>query len=164
MLGDLCAALKDTIHCLLGFTDYVDLAQFYFKGLGFDFLWGHWFLLIDPILSAALKPCNWLTRDLHGDKARPARKFDNITAIYEQRIWDSVQFPTLLASRACCRDSFTLFQPTIWNVQLDTQEIILTIFSLHVGFEVFTAVTKKNGVFLDVMPCGSCKNRRFGGT
>jgi hypothetical protein len=28
-------------------------------------------------------------------------------------------------------------------------------------FEVFTAVTMKNGVFLDVMPCGSWKNRRF---
>jgi hypothetical protein len=33
-----------------------------------------------------------------------------------------------------------------------------------VRFEVFTAVTMKNGVFKDVMPCGSCKNRRFGGT
>jgi hypothetical protein len=31
-------------------------------------------------------------------------------------------------------------------------------------FEVFTAVTMKNGVFRDVTPCGSCKNRRFGGT
>jgi hypothetical protein len=31
-------------------------------------------------------------------------------------------------------------------------------------FEVFTAVTTKNGVFWDVMPCGSCKKRRFGGT
>jgi hypothetical protein len=30
-------------------------------------------------------------------------------------------------------------------------------------FEVFTAVTMKNGVFWDVTPCGSCKNRRFGG-
>jgi hypothetical protein len=30
-------------------------------------------------------------------------------------------------------------------------------------FEVFTAVTMKNTVFWDVMPCGSCKNRRFGG-
>jgi hypothetical protein len=27
----------------------------------------------------------------------------------------------------------------------------------------FTAVTMKNGVFCDVMPCGSCKDRRFGG-
>jgi uncharacterized protein with PIN domain len=32
----------------------------------------------------------------------------------------------------------------------------------NVRFEVFTAVTKKNGVFWDVTPCGSCKNRRFG--
>jgi hypothetical protein len=31
-------------------------------------------------------------------------------------------------------------------------------------FEVFTVVTMKNGVFWDVKPCGSCKNRRFGGT
>jgi hypothetical protein len=27
-------------------------------------------------------------------------------------------------------------------------------------FEVFTAVSMKNGVFWDVPPCGSCKNRR----
>jgi hypothetical protein len=25
-------------------------------------------------------------------------------------------------------------------------------------------LTMKNGVFWDVTPCGSCKNRRFGGT
>jgi hypothetical protein len=31
-------------------------------------------------------------------------------------------------------------------------------------FEVFTAVTMKNGVFRDVTPCGSCKNRCFRGT
>jgi hypothetical protein len=34
----------------------------------------------------------------------------------------------------------------------------------HVRFEVFTAVTMKNVVFWDVMPCDSCKNQRFGGT
>jgi hypothetical protein len=34
----------------------------------------------------------------------------------------------------------------------------------YVRFEVFTAVTMKNGVVWVVMPCGSCKNRRFGGT
>jgi hypothetical protein len=33
----------------------------------------------------------------------------------------------------------------------------------YLRFEVFTAVTMKNGVFWDVTPCGSCKNRRFGG-
>jgi hypothetical protein len=39
-------------------------------------------------------------------------------------------------------------------------------FSTHydnVTFEVFTAVTMKNGIFRDVTPCDS-KNRRFGGT
>jgi hypothetical protein len=35
---------------------------------------------------------------------------------------------------------------------------------LFVRFEVFMAVTMKNGVFWDVTPCGSCKNRRFEGT
>jgi hypothetical protein len=33
----------------------------------------------------------------------------------------------------------------------------------YVRFEVFTAVTVKNVVFLDLTPCGSFKNRRFGG-
>jgi hypothetical protein len=36
--------------------------------------------------------------------------------------------------------------------------------AFYVRFEVFTAVTMKNGVSWDVMPCGSCKKRRFGGT
>jgi hypothetical protein len=35
---------------------------------------------------------------------------------------------------------------------------------IYVRFEVFAAVTMKNGVLWDVTPCGSCKNRRFGGT
>jgi hypothetical protein len=33
----------------------------------------------------------------------------------------------------------------------------------HVRFEVFTEMTMKNGIFCDVMPCGSCKNKCFGG-
>jgi hypothetical protein len=33
-----------------------------------------------------------------------------------------------------------------------------------VRFEVFTAVAMKNGVFWDVTPCGSCKNRHLGRT
>jgi hypothetical protein len=36
--------------------------------------------------------------------------------------------------------------------------------TFDVRFEVFTAVTMNNGVFWVVTPCGSCKNRRFGGT
>jgi hypothetical protein len=38
-----------------------------------------------------------------------------------------------------------------------------SISSEFVRFEVFTAVTMKNGVFWDVTPCGSCKNRRLRG-
>jgi hypothetical protein len=34
----------------------------------------------------------------------------------------------------------------------------------YVRLRVFTAVTMQNGVFCDVTPCGSCKNRCFGGT
>jgi hypothetical protein len=36
--------------------------------------------------------------------------------------------------------------------------------SHHVRFEVFTAVTMKNAVFWDKVPCRSCVNRRFGKT
>jgi hypothetical protein len=34
----------------------------------------------------------------------------------------------------------------------------------YVRFEVFSAVTMKNVIFLDVTSCGSCKRRHFGGT
>jgi hypothetical protein len=34
----------------------------------------------------------------------------------------------------------------------------------YVRFGVFTVDTMKNGIFWDVTPCGSCKNRRFGVT
>jgi hypothetical protein len=44
----------------------------------------------------------------------------------------------------------------LWNVQHKRMSLA--------RFEVFTAVTMKNGVFWDVTSCGSCKNRRFGGT
>jgi hypothetical protein len=33
-----------------------------------------------------------------------------------------------------------------------------------VRFDVFVAVTMKNGVLWDVTPCGCCKNPRFGAT
>jgi hypothetical protein len=35
---------------------------------------------------------------------------------------------------------------------------------VHIGFEVFTAVTMKSVAFWDVTPYGSCKYRRLGGT
>jgi hypothetical protein len=41
---------------------------------------------------------------------------------------------------------------------------VLEPFRFCVRFEVFTAVTMKIAVFWDVTPCGSCRNRRCGGT
>jgi hypothetical protein len=45
-------------------------------------------------------------------------------------------------------------------------EVLFTTFQKNpqkLWFKVFKAVTMKNAVFWDVMPCGSCKNRRFRG-
>jgi hypothetical protein len=39
-----------------------------------------------------------------------------------------------------------------------------TNITLYSRFDVFAAVTMKNGVFWDVTPCEICKNLRFGGT
>jgi hypothetical protein len=51
------------------------------------------------------------------------------------------------------------------NMNLDdTTPSSLPDIHLNVKFEVFTAVTMKNGVFWVLTPCGSCKNRCFGGT
>jgi hypothetical protein len=59
-----------------------------------------------------------------------------------------------------------LFVPVLYESYDNNKlfKIDIIIFIIVVGFEVFTAVTMKNAVFWDVTPCGSCKNRRFGGT
>jgi hypothetical protein len=52
-----------------------------------------------------------------------------------------------------------------YSVKTEIQGIYIYIYIyIYVSFEVFTAVTMKNGVFWDVTPCGSCKNWRFRGT
>jgi hypothetical protein len=55
---------------------------------------------------------------------------------------------------------------SLFDVTFDFYILIIfhTTVPKYVRFEVFTAVTMKNGVFYYVTPCGSCKNRRFGGT
>jgi hypothetical protein len=47
---------------------------------------------------------------------------------------------------------------------MTVHKLTLNLGIYYVRFEVFTAVTIKKGIFWDVTPCGSCKNRRFGGT
>jgi hypothetical protein len=50
------------------------------------------------------------------------------------------------------------FNPFCWSLKKPVRNL------WHcVRFEVFMSVTMEN-VFWDVTPCGSCKNRRFGGT
>jgi hypothetical protein len=51
----------------------------------------------------------------------------------------------------------TTVLPVLWVLVFQEKHFIF------VRFEVFTAVTMKNGVFWDVTPYGSCKNGRFEG-
>jgi hypothetical protein len=62
-------------------------------------------------------------------------------------------------SSKCYNDS-ELTNNAILHIELCTTQTRVH----YVRFEVFTLVTLKNGAFWDVMPRGSCKNRRFGGT
>jgi hypothetical protein len=51
------------------------------------------------------------TRNLSGDKGQPARKADNLTAIYEPivyKMWESRHLTSLWASTASYKDSFAL--------------------------------------------------------
>jgi hypothetical protein len=52
----------------------------------------------------------------------------------------------------------------IYAVSEERLTLLLVSKEKHVRFEVYTAVTMKNGVFWDVTPCGSRKNGCFGGT
>jgi hypothetical protein len=65
------------------------------------------------------------------------------------------------------RFSITLYGITFVEVQTKdfthVQKSYRTPFSLHNAlYEVILLL--KNCVFWDITPCGSCKNRRFGGT
>jgi hypothetical protein len=53
-----------------------------------------------------------------------------------------------------------------WLITIVSSRLIwvLKLIKFSVKFEVFTTVTMRNGIFWDVTPFGSCKNRRFGRT
>jgi hypothetical protein len=63
-----------------------------------------------------------------------------------------------------CSDWDAMLEAERSRVRDPLRSIIFCNLPNPVRFEVFTAVTMMNGVFYDVTPCGSCKNRRFGGT
>jgi hypothetical protein len=48
------------------------------------------------------------------------------------------------------------------EILLYAEKLLSLTNTKHVRYEVFTAVSMKNGVFWDVTPCGHCKNRHFG--
>jgi hypothetical protein len=74
--------------------------------------------------------------------------------------------------RAVCKDGWNILnlgtpasKMSLEAVVLDQPQLKATrkewMRLFNVRFEVFTAVTMKNGVFWVVTPCGSCKNRLF---
>jgi hypothetical protein len=68
-------------------------------------------------------------------------------------------FPQLpQANTECCLRWAQWIPPICLRVLYSLSYILLTVFCLSYHKEV------KNGVFWDVTPCGSCKNRCFGGT
>jgi hypothetical protein len=69
--------------------------------------------------------------------------------------------PSVLSPYKTCDRSTHSRQPMACRIRETRQRRLL---GSYARFEVFTAVTMMNGVFWDVTPCGSCKNRRFGGT
>jgi hypothetical protein len=88
---------------------------------------------------------------------------------------------SFILRRLCCErktphtnsTTFLILHSVIYSLRLETPSYVDYQWwngcigkagSSFVKFEVFTAVTMKNGVFWDVTPCGSCKNRHFGGT
>jgi hypothetical protein len=76
---------------------------------------------------------------------------------------------TALSARLFCREAepHKITRPVCHFIRKQLKVIQLTSAQSGVSFvrfEVFTAVTMKNGVFWVVTPCGSCKNRRFRGT
>jgi hypothetical protein len=60
-------------------------------------------------------------------------------------------------------DVAVLPQTCIWQLAGSNLCSATNCCGRYVRFEVFTAVNMKNGVFWDVTPYGSCKNRCFGG-
>jgi hypothetical protein len=69
-----------------------------------------------------------------------------------------------IASPLCCAGGgLKRYLESVLNLKVTFIHHPLNMYS-YVRFEVFAAVTMKNCVFWDVTPCGSCNNRRFGGT
>jgi hypothetical protein len=63
-----------------------------------------------------------------------------------------------------CTNLYRIAIKPVKDLQQQRKIYLKVTNKINVRFEVYTAVAMKNVVFWDVTPCGSCKNRRFGGT
>jgi hypothetical protein len=114
---------------------------------------------------------NYINRHKHTERS-------TYTDCYRKWFPCRVEYQRRHKDRRCSRHAVNHFMPALkvcntTNVPYmrycsecgtSSTQIIFMIFLEFVRFEVFTAVTMNNGVFWDVTPCGSCKNRHFGGT
>jgi hypothetical protein len=75
------------------------------------------------------------TRSLPGGKGRPARKADNLTAVYEPsvyKMWEPRRLTTLLVSTAYYKDSFTFTQLT-FLIFLDISEFHCSVSQVRIS-------------------------------
>jgi hypothetical protein len=86
----------------------------------------------------------------------------SLTSCYFISLWSKYSHCHIVKQ---CRSAFLPFcqRPSFSPNRKYRQNYNLAYSLSYVRFEVFTAVTMKNGIFWDVMPCGSCKSWRFGG-
>jgi hypothetical protein len=95
-------------------------------------------------------------------KGRLSHKDDSLIAICEQivqKMWEPRRLTTLWASRACYRDSFTPF----FNFNVVPCTPRSSTWSFPFSFPCWNFVCLEEFRLLDVAPCRSCVNRRFGG-
>jgi hypothetical protein len=103
---------------------------------------------IDVSFPAALgstKPLTEMsTRNLLGAKGRPARKADNLTAIYEpivQKMWEPGRLTTLWAFTSCYRNTFTftfrLHGATCKKILLFRRSLLCNILNCPIVLSLF---------------------------
>jgi hypothetical protein len=75
---------------------------------------------------------------LMGSKGRPARKAENLAAIFEpivQQMWDSLRLRTLQTATVCYRDSFTFFDLNIYYITSNCAGQLLTAASMGLSVD-----------------------------
>jgi hypothetical protein len=102
-------------------------------------------------LISVLVESEWLS--LRPRRSTQGQKAPVPTGWVPQPVWSSLRAIAVQAEKNAL---YIKQNCSFWNYSVNM--------NISVRFEVFTAVSKKNGVFLDVTQGGSCKNRRFGGT